>query len=278
MLPALVFLAVFFLWPAYTAAQISLYDYNIVSPAHFVGLDNFRHMATDQRFWHALRNTGIFLVAVLPLTVVLPLPIALLVNRPLRGINMFRLAYYLPVVTSMVAIAIAWSVLFDQRGVLNWILTSTGVINQPIEYLLDTRTSLFALVLVEGWQQMGYFMVIYLAGLQSLPSDLLEAAQIDGANAWQRFWRIILPLMRPYVSVCLLVSAINSMQAFASVYVLTKGGPQDSSLMLGYYIYDTAFSDFDFGYASAMGIVLSLLLVIFAFASYKINGSGGVDR
>ncbi|MER7332778.1 MULTISPECIES: sugar ABC transporter permease [unclassified Micromonospora] len=271
LLPALALLAVFFVWPAITAVQLAFYDYRVVSPAEFVGLDNFVRMGDDPRFWTALANSGLFLVGMLPILVVVPLFLAVLVNLPLRGIKMFRLVYYLPVVTSMVAVAIAWNYVYHQRGMLNWLLSSIGLLDQPVQYLLEPGWALPALVLVESWKSLGYYMMIYLAGLQSIPRDLYESASVDGAGPWRRLRSITVPLLRPYIAVVTVLAALDSMQVFTSVFVMTQGGPQDATLTLGYYLYDEAFRHFNMGYASAMGLVLWAILVVLSLVSYRLT-------
>ena len=275
--PGLAFFGLFFAWPALTAAQLAFYDYDIVSPPRFVGTDNFERLAASDEFWQAFGNSVLFLVMFVPLVVVLPLLLAVLVNRRLRGIGAFRLAYYLPVVTSMVAIAIAWSFVFHPRGALNWLLLELGVLDTPIQFLLDEQWALPAVVAVEAWQHAGYFMMIYLAGLQSIPGDLYEAAALDGAGGWARFRRITVPLIRPYAAVCCVLGGILATQAFASIYVLTRGGPQGATTTLGYYIWSTAFDDFDFGYASAVGLVLWLFLICYALVQYRLTRGEPVE-
>jgi len=269
--PALLLLAVFFLWPAATAVQLAFFEYDIVSDPVWVGLGNFQRMLDDPRFWTALRNSGLFLAAMLPILVCVPLLLAVLVNMPLRGIKVFRVMYYLPVVTSMVVVAIAWNYVFHQRGILNWLLTTLGVLDEPVQYLLEPGWAMPALVLVESWKSAGYYMMIYLAGLQSIPRDLYEAAEMDGAGPWQRLVWITTPLLRPYIAVIVVLAAMDAMQVFTSVFVMTQGGPQDATMTLGYYIYDEAFRRFDIGYANAMGIVLWLILVAFSMVSYRLT-------
>jgi putative chitobiose transport system permease protein len=269
--PGLAFFGFFFAWPAITAAQLAFYDYDVVSPPRFVGTGNFERLAASPEFWQAFGNSVLFLVLYLPLVVVLPLFLAVAVNRRLRGVGTFRLVYYLPVVTSMVAIAIAWSFVFHPRGALNWLLLQLGVIDTPIQFLLDGHWALPAVVVVEAWQHSGYFMMIYLAGLQSISPDLYEAAALDGAGAWARFRRITVPLIRPYAAVCCVLAGIFATQSFASIYVLTRGGPQGSTTTLGFYIWSRAFEHFDFGYASAVGLVLWLFLVGYALIQYRLT-------
>ncbi|MEV6153210.1 sugar ABC transporter permease [Nonomuraea sp. NPDC052129] len=270
-IPALVLFGVFFAWPAITALQLSFTDYDGVTPPVFTGVDNFVKIIGDARFWTALRNSLVFLVGLFPLLVVLPLPLAVLVNQKLPGIRTFRMLYYLPVVTSMVAVAVAWNYVFHQQGVLNWLLTGFGILDEPIQYLLDPAWALPALILVEGWKSMGVYMMIYLAGLQTIPANLYEAARVDGASAWRRMRSITVPLMMPYIAVTITMTMLDAMQAFTTVFVMTKGGPQDATLMLGYYIWSEAFEKYDMGYASAVGLVLWALLIVMALLNYRLT-------
>jgi putative chitobiose transport system permease protein len=270
-IPALVLFGVFFAWPAITAIQLSFLEYDVVSQPVFIGVENFTRIAVDGRFWTALLNSLLFLVGMFPLLVVVPLLLAVLVNQRLPGIRTFRMLYYLPVVTSMVAVGVAWEYVFHQQGVLNWILTGAGLLDQPIQYLLDPFWALPALVLVEGWKSMGFYMMIYLAGLQTIPTNLYEAAKVDGATAWHRLRHITVPLMVPYIAVAVTVEMLDAMQAFTSIYVMTRGGPQDATLTLGYYIWSVAFEHYEMGYASAIGLVLWVLMIGLAILNYRLT-------
>ncbi|GAB3814972.1 carbohydrate ABC transporter permease [Kribbella italica] len=269
MLPGLLMYAAMFAWPAVIAIQLAFSDYDIVSPVRWTGLDNFATLAHDPRFFLALRNSLLFLVMFLPLTVVAPLFLAMLVNVKLRGIQAFRMLYYLPVITSMVAVAVAWRYVFDREGVVNWLLGLAGL--GPIDFLLDRAWALPTVVLLEGWKNMGLFMMIYLAGLQAVPTDQVEAARIDGANARQRLRHVIVPALLPTFAVTLILSMLEAMKAFESVYVLTRGGPLDSTLTLGYYIWSKAFQDYDMGYASAVGLVLWAIMIVIAAANLVVT-------
>jgi putative chitobiose transport system permease protein len=271
LLPGLAFFAVFFVWPALIAVQVAFLHYDVVRPPRFVGLDNFAELATNPEFWQAFWNSVKFLALFLPLVMVVPLLLALAVNTKLRGIRVFRLVYYLPVITSMVAIAIAWAFVFHPRDILNWALVELGLVDQPIQFLPAPAWALPAVVVVEAWQSAGYFMMIYLAGLQSIPYELHEAAQLDGAGWWRRFAHVTVPLIRPYAAVCLVLGGISAMQSFASIFVMTRGGPQGASTTLGFYIWSEAFEDFNFGYASAVGLVLWAILVLFALGNYRLT-------
>jgi putative chitobiose transport system permease protein len=268
LLPGLILLAVFFLWPAVLAVQLAFTEYRVVSPPEFNGLDNFTRMFGDERFLIALRNSAFLLVGLIPFATVIPLAIATALNRRLPGVNTVRFIVYLPVVVSMVAVAMAWQFVFDIDGPINWLLMTTGVIDQPLRFLLDPNWALPAIIVVEGWKGVGTYVLIYLGALQAISPSIIEASTIDGANAVQRYWRIIVPLVRPYIAVCLTIAAMNAMQVFASVFVLTQGGPYDQTLTLGYYVWSTAFQRYDMGYASAVGLFTWILLIGLSAASF----------
>lgn len=269
MLPGIVLFIGMFAWPVVIAIQLAFSHYDIVSPIRPAGFDNFIAMGNDPRFAIALRNSVLFLVMFLPLTVVAPLFLALLVNIKLRAIQTFRMLYFLPVVTSMVAVAVAWRYVFDRAGVVNWFLSLFGV--GPIDFLLDTAWALPTVVLLEAWKNMGLFMMIYLAGLQAVSVDQIEAARIDGANAWQRLVHVIAPALRPTFAVTLIMSMLEAMRAFESVYILTRGGPSDSTLTLGYYIWSKAFQDYEMGYASAVGLVLWAIMIVLSLINLQVT-------
>jgi putative chitobiose transport system permease protein len=271
LLPAVVLFALFYVWPLVTTIQLSFYKYNVVTPARWVGLANFTQLIHDPLFWQSLGNSLLYTLGAIPFGVILPLLLAVLVNRRIRGIGVYRLIYYLPVVTMTVAVSIAWEFVFNRRGALNWLLTSLGVINQPVNWLLDPRFALWALVVVAGWQNMGYFMMIFLAGLQSIPSELYDAAAVDGCNGWRRLWYITVPLLRPYIAVCLILTCLGAMQTFTTIYVMTQGGPDNATTSLGYYIWQQAFQNFNMGYANAMGIAFWLILIVMSLINFRLT-------
>jgi putative chitobiose transport system permease protein len=271
MLPALSLFAIFFAWPAIKAIQLSFYDYNVVTPPRFAGLANFRKLLVDDRFHTALRNSVFYLIGMTPFATFLPLLLAVLVNQKIRGISVFRAIYYLPAITSMVAVGVAWRELFDRQGVLNWVLSAGGLIHHPIQYLLSQTWALPSLILVEGWKNLGFFMMIYLGGLQSIPSEMYEAARTDGANAWQRLRYLTVPLMMPFTAVTLTLGMLDAMRVFESVYIMTRGGPQDSTLSLGYLAWSTAFERYQLGYASAIGLVMLVLMIGLALLNHQIT-------
>lgn len=276
LLPAAVLFALFYLWPLVTTVQLSFYRYNVVAPARWIGLANFSRLVHDSLFWHSLVNSLLYTLGAIPFGVILPLLLAVLVNRRIRGIGVYRLIYYMPVVTMTVAVSIAWEFVFNRAGALNWLLNSLGVIGQPIDWLLDPRFALWALVVVAGWQNMGYYMMIFLAGLQSIPGELYDAASVDGCNGWRRLLHVTVPLIRPYLAVCLILTCLQAMQTFTTIYVMTRGGPDNATISLGYYIWQQAFQNFNMGYANAMGIAFWLVLITISVVNFRLTAKEGL--
>lgn len=271
MLPGLALFGVFFVWPAVQALQLAFYEYDGISAPEMIGMGNFERMLDDPRFHQAFSNSFFFLLGMIPLAVVIPLLLAVLVNQKIRGIQAFRLAFVLPVVVSMVAVAVTWKYVLDAEGVLSWIVTSLGLMDEPTAWLLNSNWALVCLIVIEGWKSMGIYMMIYLAGLQAIPADLYEAAQIDGAGVRQRLTKITVPLIMPYVAVTSTMAMLDAMQVFTSVYVMTRGGPQDATQTLGYYVWSKAFEDYEFGYASAVALVLWAIMIVLAVINYQLT-------
>lgn len=270
LLPGMVLFGVFVIWPAASAVQIAFYKYNIIDPAVPVGWANFDRLLHSGEFWQVVRNSLVYLVGLVPFATILPLLLAVLVNRPLRGIKVFRAIYFLPVITSMVAVAVAWSFVFDDQGLLNWFFGMFGD-HDSVHFLIDRAWAQPSVILVEGWKGMGTYMMILLAGLQSIPSDLYEAATVDGAGAWARLRYITLPMIRPFLAVALTLEMLGSMQVFTSVFMLTKGGPDNSTASLGYFIYSQAFEGHRMGYASAAALMMCVFLVLLSLLNYRLG-------
>ncbi|WP_020575097.1 carbohydrate ABC transporter permease [Actinopolymorpha alba] len=271
LIPGMLLFAVFVVWPASSAVQLAFYKYDIIDPPEFIGLANFERLLSSSEFWETFRNSLVYLVGMIPFTVVLPLLLAILVNRKMRAIHFFRTIYFLPVVTSMVAIAVAWNFVYDDLGVINGVLRTIGLIDEPIHFLTNHDTAQGALIFVEGWKGTGTYMMIFLAGLQSIPSDLYEAATVDGAGAWGRLRHVTLPLIRPFMAVALTLEMMGAMQIFTSVYMLTDGGPGNRTASLGYFIYQQAFEGHRMGYASAAALVMALFLVVLSTFNYRLG-------
>lgn len=255
-------MGLFFGIPLVMTAWMSLLDYseNLYTPA-FVGLSNYNALFSSATFWGALKHTFVFLLGVVPSMVVLPIFLALLTNGNLPGISLFRSLIYLPVVVSMVVVGIAWRWLYAREGLLNWLLSLIGV--SKVGWLVNPDIALFSVMLVVIWKGLAYYMMMYLAHLQTLSEQLHEAARIDGAGFWQRQWYITLPHLKPTMIMVAIISGIASLKAFTSMYVMTGGGPVSSTKTLVYFIYERAFENLDLGIACAAGMLLMLLLFIF---------------
>jgi putative chitobiose transport system permease protein len=272
LLPAgiILFLTVFL--PALQAFGLSFarYEYDLTQLPQWVGWANFQRLARDPVFWQTLRQTVLYLVGVVPPLVILPLLLAILVNRPLRGIVGFRAAYYTPVIVSMVVAGLAWKYLYAETGLFNQILQGLGLEN-GIPWLTSPDLALLSVMAVTVWKGLGYYMVIYLAGLQGIPQELYEAAALDGSDGWRKHWDITLPMMRPYLLLVATISALSATKVFEEVYVLTQGGPLNSSKTVVYYLYEQAFTRLEIGYACAMGLVLFLVVVGLSVVNIKLT-------
>jgi putative chitobiose transport system permease protein len=276
MAPALIIVILFVIYPIIYSIPLAFTDYSAIGTTHYIGFDNFKTAFADPEFWIAMKNSAIF-VACVPVLQFLSILLAVVVNTKLRGITFFRVLYYIPVITSMIAISIMWSFIFDQNGIINSILLHSGIIKQPIYFLADTRFALVSLMGVTIWQGLGYYMMIYLAGLQSVPEELQEAAMIDGANKVTAFFRITLPLLRPYIWFCSLFSVLSALGVFDIVFAMTKGGPDDATLVMNLYTYNKAFGTFEFGYSAAAGLIMSLVTVLFSLLVFLYGRKGGTN-
>lgn len=280
LLPALFVLGISVFWPALRAFYLSFttYGYDLTAAPTWVGLENFQRLLTDAVFWQTLKNTLIYLICAVPVLVIAPLGLAILVNQKLRGIRWFRVAYYVPVVISMVVAGIAWRWLYAETGLLNQILRWLGLSEAGIPWLTSPNLALFSVIAVTIWKGLGYYMVIYLAGLQSIPDDLYEAASIDGSDGWRRHWDITLPLMRPYLFLVAVISAISATKVFEEVYVMTRGGPLNSSKTIVYYVYEQAFDpqNFDISYGCTIGLVLFLVILLLSFIRLAVSGKQSI--
>lgn len=263
LLPALVMLGLTVFYPAIQAFFLSFtqYEYDLTQPPVWIGFKNFQRLLIDPVFWQTLRNTLLYLVCVVPILVSLPLGLAILVNQKLRGIHWFRVAYYIPVVISMVVAGIAWKWLYAENGLLNQLLRWVGVTQAGVPWLTSPQFAIFSVMAVTVWKGLGYYMVIYLAGLQAIPPDLYEAAAIDGSDGMKKHWDITVPLMRPYLLLVAVISAISATKVFEEVYIMTQGGPRNSSKTLVYYVYEQAFQNLEMSYACTIGLVMFLVIL-----------------
>jgi putative chitobiose transport system permease protein len=261
-------LGLFMVWPVLHALYLSFTSYNAIGAASWVGLRNYEHMIQDRLFWKSLFNSVLYLVGVVPALIVLPLFLAVLVNRALPGIAFFRAAYYLPVVVSMVVAGLMWKWIFAENGLLNYVL-GFALANSQIAWLSRPETALAAVMLVTVWKGLGYYMVIYLAGLQTIPPEIYECSAIDGATPWQQTTRLTIPLMLPSIAFVAIVSSISALKVFTEIYVMTRGGPLDASTTVVYYLYQQAFENLEMGYANAIGMVLFIIILVFSIINLR---------
>lgn len=266
--PALLLLGVFAFYPLLRGLWLSLYSQPLFGEAQWVGLANFRRLLTqDLDFRLALANSLKYLMVV-PVIAALSLALALLVEPALPGMGVFRALFYIPVVTTMVVVALTWKFIFNEdNGLLNGLLLSTGLIDRPIHWLTSQGLVLYSIMAVTTWKGLGYYMVVFLAGLRSIPPQQIEAARIDGARAWQILWHIKLPALRPTLQLVMVISSIAALQVFEEVYMMTRGGPLHASATVVFMIweagFDTQAGSPNMGYAAAMGVVLFALLLGF---------------
>jgi putative chitobiose transport system permease protein len=273
--PALLLIGVFVLYPIVSVVVYSFTSYDIVRPPVFVGLDNYARLLDDPTFWRALTNSIVYLVAT-PILIVLSIALAIVVNRKLRGIQVFRALYYVPAVSGSIAIGISWRWLFDRNGLINGVLLWIGAIKQPVQWLAEPSLILPIAILLTIWAGVGYYAVIFLAGLQNIPEELYDAARIDGCSDLQKHWHVSLPGLRPQIVFVFVISSLAALKVFDEIYVLTNrtGGILDSGTTMVFYLWKQAFVLSDAGYASAIAIVLLALTLTFSVVNVRLLERG----
>lgn len=283
--PALILLTLFTFYPLAYGSYLGFTEYGGARFAQglapkWIGLENFRTLAADPLFLTALGNSVKYLVIV-PVLQLASLSVAVLVNKNLPGMAFFRAAYYIPVVTSISLAAVMWDWVYNKEGTLNWALGVLHLIPEGsfFGWLNNEQTAFWAVMLVTFWRGFGYYMVLYLAGLQGIPAELEEAAVLDGANSWKRFWSITVPLMKPTILLCSLLSTIAALRVLEEVLVLTNGGPLNSTYTALMYVYSKAFQgfNFDYGLASAAGLVVAVVALLLSVVNFRLfrEGDGG---
>jgi len=270
--PSIIILLVFMASPAINAILLSLKSWDGMRPAEWVGLNNYINLLQDRIFWLALKNTAYFTIATVIFQTTVPLLVASLLNSKIRGSTAFRTLYFMPVVISGAISGLLWSMIYEPNfGILNETLRSLGLGNFAQLWLADRNTVMPSIILVSIWGSLGFYIVIFFAGLQNIPQELYEAASLDGAGAWQRFRHVSVPMLRPVITVAVVLNTIGGIQVFDSVWVMTAGGPNHASETLGTYLYSTAFgargsSNPQLGYAATIAIfILIFSLVISVF-------------
>ena len=263
LLPAAVVLIIFFFIPFFQTFLLSFFNYSndIYNPA-FTGIQNYTELIKNPVFYKVLFNTFIYLIGAVPFLVIFPLFLAILINQKIRGITLYKILIYLPVIVSIVVAAIAFKWLYADQGILNYIVTSLGF--DSIGWLTDTKYSIWSVIIVTIWKGIGYYMMIYLAALMSVPQELYEACDIDGADFFKKHLTVTVPHIMPTIALVSTISAISAMKVFAEIYVMTKGGPLNSSKTIVYYIYERAFENLDLGTASAAAVVLLIIVMVFS--------------
>lgn len=272
--PNVLGLMFFFGIPVLMAFFTSFQEWNALRPPQFIGIDNFTRLADDPAFRQAFLNTLKLLALIVPAEVALALAVAAMLNQPLRGRGLYRVIFFLPVVTSTVAASIVWSSVFQPRyGVLSRLLEPFGL--GETRWLVEPGLVLIPIAVVAIWQRLGFDMVLFLAGLQTIPLELYEAARIDGANRWQRFLHVTLPLLSPTTFLVIVLAVINGFQIFDQVYVMTlrivPGGVGGSATTLSYYLYRRAFTFSEYGYASAIALVLFLMILVVTLFQLRVQ-------
>lgn len=268
--PNVVVFAVFMFLPILLAFYISLNEWTLIGSPTFVGLGNYLDMLEDSEFLRAFYNTGVYTFGTVPTSIALGLVVALGLNRKLPGRTLLRSIFFVPVIISLVAVALMAAWIFnDNYGIINAALSAVGIGDVP--WLSSARWAMISLIIATLWIRLGFNMVIYLAALQSIPTELYDAARVDGASGWRRFRHITWPLLGPTTFLLVIINIIYSLHVFDLIYVMTGGGPGFSTTVLVQYIYQMAFTEGQMGYASAIGVVLYLLLLIFTVFQWRVT-------
>ena len=276
--PAFVLLAIFLFVPFFMTVGYSFTNYNILKPdrMEFVGLKNFIRLTQDTVFMKSIVNTFVFVILVVPLQVCLALGLALMINRKMKGISVYRLAFFAPTVLSLVVVSILWTYIYNpNNGLLNSLLGSVGI--GPFKFLNDPKTAMLCIVILSAWQGCGFQMMIFLSGLQDIPQYLYEAAAVDGATKWNQFWNITIPGLRNITVFISLSIVVSAFQLIIQPMMMTAGGPQNSTMTIVYEIYQTGFKYNKMGYGSAMALVFTVMVLILTLIQNKLTNKSNED-
>lgn len=263
LLPAILVLILFFFIPFFQTIWLSFFEYSdsIYNPS-FTGVNNYLSVLHNPIFYKVMTNTFVYLVVAVPILAIFPLFLAILINQKIRGVKLYKILIYLPVIVSIVVAAIAFKWLYAQDGILNYLMQFFNI--NKVEWLTNPDIAIYSVIIVTIWKGIGYYMMIYLASLMSVPQELYEACDIDGASFLQKHLTVTVPHLMPAIALVTTISSISAMKIFAEIYVMTKGGPINSTKTVVYYIYEKAFENLDLGYASAMAVIL--LVIVLAFS------------
>lgn len=271
--PAVILLFAFLVIPIAYTLYYSVFQYQVMRPnaINFIAFENYAKLFADGEFWQALKNTFYFTIIIVPTQCALALALAMLVSKKFKGVSIFRTMYFSPQLTSMVVISVLWMVLYNSNpntGLINAFLQSLGI--EPINFLSNPDTAMNSIIFMSAWQGAGYQMMIFLAGLQGIPSEQYEAAEVDGATSYKRFLYITLPNLKGTIKYVIMITMIQAMKLFTQPYVMTQGGPQNSTKTMVYYIYTQGIQKGNFGYACAVAAVFFVIVVAMSLILKKI--------
>jgi len=270
--PCLLGLVIFTYLPVFASLGLSFSYWNLLGTPRFIGLENYATVLNDALFWKSFGTTCWFVALSGILELVISLVLAVWLNRAIRGQSFFRTAYFLPFITPMVSVALVWGWLYDPSyGMFNWLLQQAHLIGKPIPWLYDPQTALWAVIILRVWKDIGYNIVIFLAGLQAVPPSLYESANLDGAGGWRTFWLVTLPMITPTLFFVGVMTLINGFQAFDSVYLLTQGGPEHSTELLVYWMFKNAFEFYKIGPASAIAYILFIVILLLTLVQWQLR-------
>jgi multiple sugar transport system permease protein len=270
--PVMLGLLVFTYLPTVASFLLSFCYWNLLGAPQWVGWENYQRLLAEPSFAKVALNTGLFVVVSTIAKIVVGLGLAVLLQAVVRGKTFFRTAYFLPYITPMIGVSLVWGWLYDpQAGLFNSVLQALHLINAPVAWLYTPQTAMAAVLLLEVWKSVGYTMVLFLAGLQAIPESVYESARIDGASPWQAFWRVTLPMVSPTLFFVSLISIIQSLQAFDSIYLLTQGGPEQSTAVAVYWVYKNAFEFYRVGPASALAYVLFVVILVLTLVQWRLR-------
>jgi multiple sugar transport system permease protein len=267
--PALILLGIFVFYPTVQLVINSFFEMDGMGTKFYIGSENYQMLMQDEEFWTTVKNSFVFILGTVPTGMAVSLGLALLINRDIKGKGIFRTILFSPVVTSLVAAGLIWVWLLNKDyGVVNTVLQSMGF--DKIPWLVDEKYAMFSVIIMTIWKDAGYNMILFLAGLNNISDSYYEAAEIDGANAWQKFWGVTWPLLMPTTFFILVVRIIFSFRTFEQIYAMTKGGPYGSTSVFVYYIFDKAFNQFELGYGSAAAVILLIIVLLLTAIQFKI--------
>ncbi len=258
--PYLVFVFVFVLFPVFFCLFLTFNKWNIIAPMHFIGIDNYKHLFKDKLFWLAIVNTLKFLLLHIPLQLIVSLLLAQLLNQQIKAKSFFRASFFMPVIVSGVVITILWQQLLGyDSGIINRLLTSIGI--SKVGWLVNPDVAIYSIAVMATWKNVGLYVILFLVGLQTVPPQYYEAAKLEGANKWQQFYHITLPMINPTIFMVVILSTIGGFSLFIEPYIMTGGGPMNQTLSAVLYIYKQAFQYYNMGYSATLGFFYALIIM-----------------